>query len=177
MGRVRHILAVGLAVVATVASSATAASAATTETATVYLCTGNATWNVSPATNSASWAMFGASCTSADGSFGPGLLDNSVTTSSSLLGAFNSTVNYIPVLNTTAPVGAFAGVIAPGAGTLTGTISGVNGVGLVVSLVSDWTATAPPSGGVQFATFTGVNSCGAYCFNTTVVWEGVVAGA
>lgn len=82
------------------------------------------------------------------------------------------------VVNTTAPVTAFAGVIRPQVnGTLAGTISGVNGAGLVVNIASALPTTSPPTTRVQYATFVGAFSCGSYCFNTVAWWGGVIVDA
>ena len=173
--RRRFQLLVVAAVAATMAAGAPAY--ASTADGTVFVCTGTATWNIAPS-GSAAFSIAGIVCTDGTGSAGPGITDTSVTTSTSLVNAFGTSVSYIPVVNTTAPVGAFAGVIPPqGNGTLAGTISGVNGVGLEVNVASELTTTTTPSTRVQYATFAGAFSCGSYCFNTVAVWGGVIVNA
>lgn len=167
---------VGATVAVTMAVTGAPASASTAD-ATVFVCTGTATWSISTS-GSAAFSMSGIICTDATGSAGPALTDTSVTTATTLVNAFGTSVSYIPVVNTTAPVGAFAGVIPPQAnGTLAGTISGVNGVGLEVNIASALPTTSPPSTRIQYATFAGALSCGSYCFNTVAVWGGTIVDA
>lgn len=163
------------AVAATLAVTAMPASASTAD-ATVFVCTGTASWSINTS-GSASFSMNSIVCTDGTGSVGPGLTDTAVSTATSLVNAFGTSITYIPVVNTTAPVGAFAGVIPPQAnGTLAGTISGVNGVGLQVNIASAL-ATTTPSTRIQYATFAGPISCGSYCFTTAAVWAGTIVNA
>lgn len=175
MRRVRKLLVVAT-VAATMAVTGSAASASTASV-TVFVCTGTAGWSVNPS-GSASFSMSGIICTDATGNAGPGLTDTSVATATSLVNAFGTSISYIPVVNTTAPVGAFAGVIPPQAnGTLAGTITGVNGVALEVNIASALASTSPPSTRLQYATFAGPLSCGSYCFTTAAVWGGTIVDA
>lgn len=169
----RRLLAV--ATVAAAMAMTAAPASANTASVTAFVCTGTASFNIAP-TGTAAWNMSGIVCTDATGGVGPGITDTSVTTSTSLVNAFGTSVSFIPVVNTTAPVGAFTGVIPPqGNGTLAGTITGVNGVGLEVNVASALASTSP-STRVQYASFVGALSCGSYCFNTVAVWGGVIVG-
>jgi hypothetical protein len=173
----RLMVAAGIAATSVVAAGSPAG--ASTAAGDTYVCSAVVLWQVNPATDTATWTVFaGGTCTGASVALGPGLA-NQITTSTASPSSGVYGLGYTPVANTTAPIGAFAGVVSQpwDSGTLTGTLSGVNGVGFAADLTWNVATTSPTTYGSQVAHFSGTTICGNYCFITSAEWEGQVAAA
>jgi len=130
-----------------------------------HQCVGTATWQVSPTGGTATATVGLGTCEQADATVDTSG-DHSAGVSSAAYGNAVQSFRFTPVVNTTAPAGAFSGTVTySGSGvSATGVISGVNGGAFEAKVV--WTMGTD----VSVQVFTGAVSCGNYCFSTTAAW-------